>query len=46
MIVTDSVTQVKARKAVLEMPEYHPPLAARMRCGWTSTRTRLRLRRG
>jgi histidinol-phosphate aminotransferase len=29
MIATDSVTQVKARKAVLEMPEYHPPLAGR-----------------
>jgi histidinol-phosphate aminotransferase len=32
MSVTDSVTQiatVKARKAVLEMPEYHPPLAGR-----------------
>jgi histidinol-phosphate aminotransferase len=32
MIVTDTATNtraVKARKAVLEMPEYHPPLAGR-----------------
>ena len=32
MIATESVTQrttVKPRKAVLEMPEYHPPLASR-----------------
>ena len=32
MIATESVTQwktVKPRKAVLEMPEYHPPLAGR-----------------
>ncbi len=31
MIVTDEVTKmtVKPRKAVLEMPEYHPPLAER-----------------
>jgi len=31
-IATDSVTEVKtakARKAVQEMPEYHPPLAGR-----------------
>jgi len=27
--ITDAVTQVKPRKAVLEMPEYHPPLAGR-----------------
>ena len=33
MIVTDTATNLKAvkpRKAVLEMPEYHPPLAGRM----------------
>ena len=32
MIVTDTATNlrtVKPRKAVLEMPEYHPPLAGR-----------------
>ena len=29
MIVTNSVTEVNPRKAVLEMPEYHPPLAER-----------------
>src|ERR1700754_2253290 len=32
MIVTDTATDlraVKPRKAVLEMPEYHPPLAGR-----------------
>jgi len=29
MSVTNSVTEVRPRKAVLEMPEYHPPLAGR-----------------
>ena len=29
MSVTNSVTEVRPRRAVLEMPEYHPPLAER-----------------
>jgi len=29
MSVTNSVTEVRPRRAVLEMPEYHPPLAGR-----------------